>query len=119
MSYKKVRLTPRQLRQNRVRKKIRGTPERPRLCVFRSTRHIYVQAIDDVSGATIACASTLDPEYKAPEDKGKIAQAKAVGEMITKRLLAKDFKTVIFDRNGFHGRVQALAQAARDGGLIF
>ena len=121
MSYKKVSLTPRQLRQKRVRRKVRGTTECPRLCIFRSARHIYVQAIDDISGATIASASTLDPGYKAPEDKGKIAQAKAVGELIAKRLVEKNFSKVVFDRNGFlyHGRVQALAQAARDGGLIF
>lgn len=121
MSYKMERLTPRQIRQRRVRKKIRGTPDRPRLCVFRSARNIYVQAIDDVTGTTIACASTIDPEYKRPEDKGKMAQAKMVGKLIAQRLLAKEFKQVVFDRNGFlfHGRIRALADAAREGGLEF
>jgi len=121
VSYKKESLTARQRRQRRVRRKVVGSAERPRLCVFRSARHIYVQAIDDASGATIATASTLDKDYKSPEKKGKIAQAAAVGELIAKRLQAKKLKQVIFDRNGFlyHGRVKAVAEAARKAGLDF
>jgi len=121
VSYKNEKLTPRTRRQQRVRRKVRGNTERPRLCVFRSNRHIFVQVIDDALGATIAAAGTLDPEYQAPETKGKISQAKAVGKLIAQRLLARNQKQVVFDRNGFlyHGRVKALAEAAREAGLEF
>ncbi len=121
MSYKNLKLTRRQIRQKRVRKKVLGSKDRPRLCVFRSARHIYVQAIDDVAGVTIASASTIDPDFNAPEEKGKIPKAKLVGSLIAKRLLAKDYKQVLFDRNGYlyHGRVRALAEAAREAGLEF
>lgn len=122
MSYKKEKLTRRQIRQKRVRKKIQGTKDRPRLCVFRSSKHIYVQAIDDEAGATIASASTIEPAFQAPSDeKGKAPLAKGVGVLIAQRLLAKKFKKVVFDRNGFlyHGRVKALAEAAREAGLEF
>lgn len=121
MSYKNEKLTRRIIRQKRVRRKIRGTKERPRLCVFRSARHIYVQAIDDETGITVAAASSLDQGFTLPEEKGKIPKAKIVGAMIAKRLIEKDYKQVIFDRNGFlyHGRVKALADAARKAGLEF
>lgn len=121
MSYKKEKLTRRQIRQKRVRKKVLGTSDRPRLCVFRSSKHIYVQAIDDEQGRTLAHASTIDPSFQLPEEKGKISRAKVVGSMIAQRLLAKECKKVIFDRNGFlyHGRVRALAEAAREAGLEF
>ena len=122
MSYKKEKLTRRQIRQKRVRKKIRGTQERPRLCVFRSSKHIYVQAIDDDIGTTIASASTVEPGFKTQEDeKGKLPKAKVVGAIIAERLLAKDCKRVVFDRNGYlyHGRIKALAEAARAAGLEF
>lgn len=122
MSYKKEKLTQRVIRQKRVRKKIRGTPERPRLCVFRSSKHIYVQAIDDEAGATIATASTIEPSFMAPDEvKGKAPIAGVVGALIAKRLLAKNLKRVVFDRNGYlyHGRVKALAEAARQAGLEF
>jgi len=89
--------------------------------VFRSARHIYVQAIDDDAGLTVAAASSLDQGFNLPKDKGKIPKAKVVGAMIAKRLMDKDYKQVIFDRNGFlyHGRVRALAEAAREAGLKF
>jgi large subunit ribosomal protein L18 len=104
-----------------VRRKVRGTPERPRLCVFRSNKHFYVQAIDDSRGVTVAVAGTLDKEYQKPTEKGKIAQAKAIGKLIAGRLLAMNQKQVVFDRNGFlyHGRVKAAADAAREAGLEF
>lgn len=121
MSYKKLNLTQRQKRQRRVRKKVLGSTERPRLCIFRSAKHIYVQAIDDTTGATIASASSLDKEYSAPDVKGKIPKAQVIGALIAKRLLAKDYKQVVFDRNGFlyHGRIKAVAEGARKAGLEF
>ncbi|NLH48629.1 MAG: 50S ribosomal protein L18 [Myxococcales bacterium] len=122
MSYKKENLTPREQRQRRVRRKVRGTTERPRLCVFRSNKHIYVQAIDDSTGATIAQASSLDKGYAKPADeKGKVGQAKTVGKLIAERLLTQQHKAVVFDRNGFlyHGRIKAVADAAREAGLEF
>jgi large subunit ribosomal protein L18 len=109
-------------RKRRVRKKIRGTAERPRLSVFRSARHIYVQAIDDDSGLTLASASTLSPELK-DKIKGlkKRDVAKLVGEQIGARIKEKGIEEVVFDRNGFlyHGRVQALSEGAREAGLKF
>jgi large subunit ribosomal protein L18 len=121
VSYKKENLSARERRQRRVRKKVRGTAERPRLCVFRSNSQIYVQVIDDAKGCSIAAASTLDKEYQKPTEKGKIAAAKAVGKLIAGRLLAMNQKQVVFDRNGFlyHGRVKAVADAAREAGLDF
>ncbi len=109
-------------RKRRVRKKIRGTAERPRLSVFRSARHIYVQAIDDNSGLTLASASTLSPELK-DKVKGlkKREAAQLVGEEIGARVKGKGIEEVVFDRNGFlyHGRVQALSEGAREAGLKF
>jgi large subunit ribosomal protein L18 len=112
----------RQRRQARVRRKIVGTGGKPRLSVFRSARHIYVQVISDEDGSTIASASTLSAEVKDAVGKtGNVDAAKAVGTLIAKRCLEKSVASVVFDRNGFlyHGRVKALADAAREGGLQF
>ncbi len=109
-------------RQVRVRKKVRGTAQRPRLNVFKSARHIYAQLIDDVAGATLVSASTAVDEVKAGLGyTGNIEAAGKVGAEIAKRALAKNITTVVFDRNGFlyHGRVKALAEAARENGLSF
>ena len=106
-------------RHTRVRGKISGTPERPRLNVFRSNANIYAQIIDDVNGVTLAAASTLE---KAFEGTGSNAEAaKKVGQMIAERAKAKGIDTVVFDRGGYvyHGRVAALAEGAREGGLNF
>ena len=106
----------------RVRKKISGTGECPRLCVYRSNAHIYAQIIDDESQTTLASASTLDKEIKGSVSVGSnIEAAKAVGKLIAERAAAKDIKVVVFDRSGYlyHGRVQALAEAAREAGLEF
>ena len=107
-------------RQARVRKKVTGTPERPRLSVFRSAGHIYAQIIEDTNGLTLAATSTLNKEIAGSlKSKGNVEAAKAVGTAIAKLALAKDIDTVVFDRNGFlyQGRVQALADAAREAGL--
>ena len=106
----------------RVRKKISGTSECPRLCVYRSNAHIYAQIIDDVAQTTLASASTFDKEIKGSVSVGSnIEAAKAVGKLIAERAAAKDIKVVVFDRSGYlyHGRVQALAEAAREAGLEF
>ena len=106
-------------RHIRVRGKISGTPERPRLNVFRSNANIYAQVIDDVNGVTLASASTLDKSFEGPA--GNCEAAKKVGQLIAERALDKGIKTVVFDRGGyiFHGRVAALAEGAREGGLEF
>ena len=106
-------------RHARVRNKISGTAERPRLCVFRSNTNIYAQIIDDVAGNTIVSASTLDKEVKTK--KSNVEAAKEVGTLIAKRAAKKEIKTVVFDRNGYlyHGKVKALAEAAREAGLEF
>jgi len=110
-------------RQHRIRRRIRLLAnERPRLSVFRSARHIYAQVIDDAKGVTLAAASTLDKGLRADLKKGDAkAQAAAVGKLVAERAQAKGVKTVVFDRGGykFHGRVKALADAAREGGLQF
>ena len=109
-------------RHQRVRKDLYGTPEKPRLCVFRSNKNISVQIIDDVNGVTLASASTLDKELKGQiEYGGNKDAAKKVGEAIAKRALDKGIETVAFDRGGFlyHGRVKELADGAREGGLKF
>ena len=110
------------VRHKRVRTKVSGTSERPRLCVYRSFSQIYAQIIDDVKGVTIVSASTLDPEVKKLiEGKSKTEQAQIVGETIAKRALKKKVKEVVFDRGGYIyiGRVQALADSARAAGLKF
>ena len=112
----------RQRRHLRVRKHISGTPERPRLNVFRSLSHIYAQVIDDTTGTTIASASTMD---KAIKDKiefgGNVEAAKEVGKLVAEKALAAGITTVVFDRGGYayHGRVKELADAAREAGLNF
>lgn len=109
-------------RHQRIRRHLHGTPEKPRLCVFRSNKNISVQIIDDVNGVTLASASTIDKELR-PEIKngGNKDAAKAVGEAIAKRALDKGIKEVTFDRGGFlyHGRVKELADSAREAGLEF
>ncbi len=109
-------------RKVRVRRKIKGTSERPRLNVFRSAKHIYAQLIDDSTGATLAAVSTLMEDVSAGlKYSGNIDAARKVGAEIAQRALAKDIKKVVFDRNGFlyHGRVKAVAEAARENGLSF
>jgi large subunit ribosomal protein L18 len=106
----------------RIRKKIRGTAERPRLAVYRSEEHIYAQIIDDDAGSTLCAASSLDEDVKAKLKRGSnVAAAKEVGTLIASRASNKGVAAVVFDRGGFqyHGRVRALADAARGGGLKF
>ena len=116
------RAVARQRRHQRVRKHISGTPERPRLAIYRSLRHIYAQVIDDMAGHTLASASTLDAAL-APQlaDMDKSEQAKAVGELVGKRAVDAGISTIVFDRGGFpyHGRVKALAEGVRESGLKF
>lgn len=112
----------RQARHSRVRKKVSGTPDRPRLNVYRSLNNIYAQIVDDEAGRTVVSASTLDPEVKGQiKSGGNVEAAKAVGELVAKRAQEKGIKQVVFDRGGyiFHGRVKTLAEAARSGGLEF
>lgn len=109
-------------RQARVRRKVAGTVERPRLCIFRSAKHIYAQIIEDATGKTLVSASTLSKEIaEGLEASGNVAAARAVGSVVAKKALAKDIKEVVFDRNGFlyHGRIKGLADAAREAGLSF
>jgi large subunit ribosomal protein L18 len=109
-------------RQRRVRAKVKGTAERPRLNVFRSAKHIFAQIIDDAQGHTLVAASTLDAEIRAQAATlKKTAESKAVGKLLAQRALARGLKQVVFDRGGYqyHGRVQALATGAREGGLEF
>jgi len=116
------KLTGRERRKFRIRTKISGTTERPRLSVFRSSKHIYAQVVDDATGATLASASTLSRDLKGAVDDGsKTDAAKKVGALIAKICLGKNLDKVVFDRNGYlyHGRVKALADAAREAGLSF
>lgn len=109
----------------RQRKRITGTPERPRLRVFRSVSHIYAQVIDDMSGTTLASAASTEPNLKSVFSSstrgGNVAGAKALGKTIAERLQEKGIKRVVFDRGGFlyHGRIKAVAEGAREGGLEF
>jgi large subunit ribosomal protein L18 len=119
---KKSRNEARLKRHVRVRKKLSGTPETPRLNVYRSLTQIYAQVIDDAAGTTLVSASTLDHELKGSvAGKSKLEQAEMVGEAVAKRAVDKGIKTVVFDRGGFRymGRVKALAEGARKGGLKF
>ena len=112
----------RRRRHERVRRKIEGIPDRPRLCVFRSLNHIYAQVIDDSCGLTIAMASTLEAEVKSDlENKTKLEKAGIIGGLVSKRAQNKGVSQVVFDRGGYkyHGRVKALADAAREAGLRF
>ena len=109
----------RKQRKARIRKKVNGTPERPRLVVFRSNKHIYAQIIDDLAGATLASASTLNLE--GDNIRLTIDNAKLVGKKVAEEAIKKSITSVVFDRNGFvyHGRVKAVADGAREGGLNF
>jgi len=119
---KATSILARQRRHTRVRRHLSGTPERPRLNVFRSSSHIYAQVIDDVAGRTLAAASDLDKDLVTGlAGKTKTERAKAVGEAVARRAKSAGVELVVFDRGGFkyHGRVQALADAAREAGLGF
>jgi len=116
MTIKRVR---RSRRKQGIRKEILGVPERPRLSVFRSLNHVYAQVIDDLTGKTLASASTRDKGFS---DKGaKLSEAAAVGKLVAQRAKDKGVSKVVFDRNGYlyHGRIKALADGAREGGLQF
>jgi len=108
-------------KRGRLRNKLQGTPERPRLSVYRSEKHMYAQVIDDIKGHTIVAASTLDTSLKGEENKVNVEAAKKVGQIVAKRALEKGLRKVVFDRGGYiyHGRVAALAEGAREGGLEF
>jgi large subunit ribosomal protein L18 len=108
-------------RHRRVRKKIHGTAERPRLAVFRSNKHLSVQVIDDDAGRTVAAASTNEPDQRAAGSGGSVAAASRVGTLIAERAKAAGVEQVVFDRGGFgyHGRIAAVAEAAREAGLEF
>lgn len=104
-----------------IRKRIQGTPSRPRLCIYKSLKHMYAQIIDDLAGRTLVSASTLELEGEACKKSGNSTAAAAVGELLAKKATGAGLKAVAFDRAGFryHGRVKALAEAARKGGLQF
>lgn len=123
MAKARVRKSRRQVRHKRVRRKVFGSAERPRMAVFRSLNNIYVQIIDDAQGHTLAAASSLDPDVRGQINGGKPKSevAALVGSTIAERALDKGIKSVVFDRGGFkyHGRAKALADAARKGGLVF
>lgn len=116
---KKTKEEARANRAKRIRKKLSGTPEKPRLSVFRSLNHLYVQAIDDVSGKTLISASTK--ELEKPKGTGNKDAAKQVGQLVARKCKEKGIQTVVFDRSGYlyHGRIKALADAAREAGLKF
>ena len=123
MPQSKMRKARRQMRHKRVRRKITGTTDRPRMAVFRSLNHIYVQVIDDSRGHTVAAASSLEPTVREKIDNGarKSDVSAVVGTLIAERATEQGVKDVVFDRGGFkyHGRTKALADAAREGGLVF
>ncbi len=120
-----MKRTPREkriIRHRRIRRMVVGLPDRPRLCVYKSLRHMYAQIIDDTKGHTLVAASTLDPELRNQlKSTGNKEAAAAVGRLIAQRALEKGIRKVVFDRGGFryHGRVAALADAAREAGLEF
>ena len=119
---RKEKVKARLRRKKRMSPKVKGTPERPRLNIFKSARHIYAQVIDDGVGQTLVAASTLSAELKGKDlGKGKTEAAKKVGVLIAEKALARKIQKVVFDRNGFlyHGRIKALAEAAREKGLDF
>ncbi len=122
MFNKEDKKTQRVKKRRRVRSRVSGTSERPRLAVFRSNQHIYAQLIDDVSSVTLAAASSKELARAGKLERGSNREAaSAVGRLIAEKAIAKDMKTVVFDRGGFlyHGRVKALADGAREGGLEF
>lgn len=109
-------------RQKRIRKTTKGTTQRPRLCVFRSTRHIYAQVIDDTLGQTLASASSMEADVRQRSDfESKVALATYIGKLVAERAQDKGVKQVVFDRNGFlyHGRIKAVSEGARESGLDF
>lgn len=120
MLTKKERTNSRMRRKRRVRKKVFGSAERPRLTVFRSNRHMYAQVIDDATGQTVVAASTLETSTDV-SDKDKKGQAKAIGRLVAERAKEQGIDKVVFDRNGYiyHGRVAAVAEGAREAGLDF
>lgn len=111
----------RRARHLRVRKKLSGTPERPRLNIYKSNANIYAQIIDDVNGVTLVSASTLDKEFSGEKVGSNIESAKKVGTLVAKRALDKKIEQVVFDRSGYiyHGKVKELAESAREAGLKF
>jgi large subunit ribosomal protein L18 len=113
-----TRRVAREKKKLKIRKRVTGSAERPRLCIFRSAKHVYAQVIDDATGVTLVSASTLDTDGVKGANKDACA---AIGKEVAKRAVGKNIKQVVFDRNGYlyHGRVQALADAAREGGLEF
>ncbi|QTL99285.1 50S ribosomal protein L18 [Iocasia frigidifontis] len=116
------KMTPRKKRHMRIRNNVLGTPEKPRMNIYRSSKNIYVQIIDDLSGHTLVAASSLDPAVKdSIEYGGNKEAAKLVGELAAERALEEGIKTVVFDRGGYkyHGRVKEVAEAAREKGLNF
>jgi large subunit ribosomal protein L18 len=118
----KTRQEIRQRLHERIRRKIRGTPARPRLAVFRSQGHLYAQVVDDDAGRTLVAASSLDKDLRAKSKRGgNVAAAKDVGALVASRAREKGIAAVVFDRGGFqyHGRIKALAEAAREAGLKF
>ena len=122
MARPKTGRTRRITRHVRVRRRVSGSAERPRLCVFRSLNHVYAQVVDDAKGVTLAAASSLDPEIREQRDgKPKSQISTLVGKLIAQRAKEKGVSSVVFDRGGhkFHGRTKALADAAREGGLVF
>ncbi len=122
MITKKSSQEARQKRHQRIRNRVQGTPQRPRLAVFRSLKHMYAQVIDDTRGHTLAAASTMDPALRPQlTDNTKQDEAKLVGRLVAERALAAGIGQVVFDRGGYkyHGRIRALADAAREAGLKF
>ena len=113
-----VKDAARQKKKMSIRRRVKGDAERPRLCVFRSAKHMYAQVIDDATGTTLVAASTLDVEGAKGSN---INSAKAIGQELAKRALGKNIKAVVFDRNGYlyHGRIKSLADGAREAGLSF
>jgi large subunit ribosomal protein L18 len=119
----KRNITTRQRSKTRIRKKIHGTPDRPRLSVYRSLNHVYAQLVDDTTGQILSSASTLSKEIQTDlkKAKSKVERSKIVGVLIAKKAAEKKISNVVFDRGGYryHGRVQAIAEGAREGGLKF
>jgi large subunit ribosomal protein L18 len=119
----KRKLTRRQRSKTGIRKKVNGTPDKPRLSVYRSLNHIYTQLVDDTSGKVLSSASTLSKEIQSDlkNAKSKVDKSKIVGTLIAKKATEKNISSVVFDRSGYryHGRVQAVADGAREGGLKF
>ncbi|MBI2342652.1 MAG: 50S ribosomal protein L18 [Deltaproteobacteria bacterium] len=117
----RTKIEGRMRRKRRIRKKIFGTAERPRLCVFKSDKHFLGQLVNDLSGNTLLFVSSRDKQFKGQKDMAKVSGAVKVGALLAERALSGGIKTVVFDRGGFafHGRVKAFADAAREKGLVF